>query len=60
MEINYYINIFNILSSSSCISSTSKSPAAKSNVAKNKNKGETQSKSKGGFKDPRIIMVTII
>ena len=60
MEINYYINIFNILSSSSCISSTSKLPAAKSNVAKNKNKGEMQSKSKGGFKDPRIIMVTII
>ena len=60
MQINYYINIFNTLCSSSCISSTSKSPAAKSNASKDKNKGEMQSKSKGGFKDPRIIMVTII
>ena len=60
MQIDYYINIFNTLCSSSCISSTSKSLAAKSNASKDNNKRETQSKSKGGFKDPTIIMVTII
>ena len=60
MHINYYINIFNTLCSSSCISSTSKSPAAKSNASKGNNKREMQSKSKGGFKDPAIITVTII
>ena len=60
MQINYYRNIFYTLCSSSCMSSTSKSPAAKSNASKDKNEGQMQSKSKGGLKDPRIITVTII
>ena len=60
MQFDYYINIFNKLCRTSCISSTSKSLAAKSNASKDKNKRQMQSKSKGGFKDPTIITVTII